>query len=283
MTKRAGDLKEPASVVTVPAPNAQELWQRYHHQVDDHAENELVIQYLPLVASTLARLSITLPEHVDRDDLNSAGLMGLLQALRNFDPSSGRPFEAYARLRVRGAMLDELRRMDWMPRSVHEKARKVQQAMAQVEQVQGKLAEDDQVAFELGISVGAYHRLLDEIRPAAFLCLDAVNATEDGDGGNLHEVVANTAAVNPVDQASDQELSRIILGHLKQMPETQRKVLAFYYLEDMNLREIAEVMRLTESRVCQIHAQAILSMQAHVRRLEKGAFRQSSLSLHAQP
>ena len=111
---------------------AQDLWKRYHQQADTHIENDLVQQYLPLVSSILGRLAMTLPDHVDQDDLQSAGLVGLLQALRNYDPANGNSFETYARVRIRGAMLDELRKMDWVPRTVHEKARKIQHAMAEL-------------------------------------------------------------------------------------------------------------------------------------------------------
>src|SRR6185437_10079570 len=110
---------------------AQDLWKRYHQQADTHTENDLVQQYLPLVSAILGRLAMTLPDHVDHDDLQSAGLVGLLQALRNYDPGSGNSFETYARVRIRGVMLDELRRMDWVPRTVHEKARKIQQTMGE--------------------------------------------------------------------------------------------------------------------------------------------------------
>jgi RNA polymerase sigma factor for flagellar operon FliA len=115
---------ETSVVAATPSPNAQELWQRYNQRVDASAENALIEKYLPLVSSAVARLAMTLPDHVDRDDLYSVGLVGLLQALRNFDPTCGASFETYARLRVRGAMLDELRRMDWVPRTVHEKRAK---------------------------------------------------------------------------------------------------------------------------------------------------------------
>src|SRR5690242_6492587 len=120
-------------------PTAQELWQRYHHHADTHTENALVEQYLPLVRTIVGRLAMTLPDHVDQDDLRSAGLVGLLQSLRNYDPNCGTSFETYARLRVRGAMLDELRRMDWVPRTVHEKARRIQETISQVEQRLGRI------------------------------------------------------------------------------------------------------------------------------------------------
>ena len=123
-----------STAVMESRPTAQELWQRYHQQADTHTENALVEQYLPLVRSAVGRLAITLPDHVDHDDLHSAGLVGLLQALRNYDPACNTSFEGYARVRIRGAMLDELRRMDWVPRTVHEKARRIQNAMAELEQ-----------------------------------------------------------------------------------------------------------------------------------------------------
>jgi RNA polymerase sigma factor for flagellar operon FliA len=270
MTTSPGASSESSVLPVVPSPSAKELWQRYHHHVDADVENELVVKYLPLVSAAVARLAMSLPDHVDRDDLNSVGLMGLLQALRNFNPACGTSFESYARMRVRGAMLDELRRMDWMPRTIHEKARKLQNAMIQLEQKFGKTPTDAQMARALKVSVPAYLEMLDEVRPAAFVCLDAVISADDSEGGSLHEVVGNAAAINPVEQASGQELKHLIFERLKELPDIQRKVLALYYTEDMNLREIAEAFNLTESRICQIHAQAILAIRAHVQRLEAG-------------
>jgi len=270
MTNSPEVTSESRVLTAIPPPNAQELWQRYHHQVDTDVENELVIKYLPLVSAALARLSMTLPDHVDRDDLNSVGLIGLLQALRNFDPACGTSFETYARLRIRGAMLDELRRMDWMPRTIHEKARKLQSAMTQLEQKHSRPPTDTQMAKALKLTVPEYLQMLDDVRPAAFICLDAIHSTEEGEGGSLHEVVSNAAAVNPVEQTSEQELKRVIFERLKQLPDIQRKVLALYYLEDLNLREIAEAFNLTESRICQIHAQAVLSIRTYVERIESG-------------
>jgi RNA polymerase sigma factor for flagellar operon FliA len=214
---------------------------------------------------------MTLPDHVDQDDLNSAGLIGLLHALRNYDPSSGSSFETYARLRVRGAMLDELRRMDWVPRTVHEKARKIQDAIAQVEQRLGRVPSDAEVAKALNMSGLEYSDLLAEVRPATFVCLDATCTLDGSDASSLCDVIADPAADGPVEQASRNELKQLILRRLKELPETQRKVLALYYGEDLHLREIAELLGLTESRICQIHSQAILSIRSFVQRLEAEA------------
>jgi RNA polymerase sigma factor for flagellar operon FliA len=270
MSTSLGSSSELSVIQATPAPTAQELWQRYHRQVDPDAENALISKYLPLVSSAVARLAMTLPDHVDRDDLHSVGLVGLLQALRNFDPSCGSSFENYARMRVRGAMLDELRRMDWTPRSIHEKARKVQTMLLQLEQQLGKAPTEAQMARALKISVSEYLQLVNEVRPAAFVCLDALNSSDDSDGGSLHEIIGNEAAENPVEQASQQELKQVIFERLKELPPIQRKVLALYYIEDMHLREIAEAFNLTESRICQIHAQAILTIRAYVQRIEAG-------------
>ncbi|MCS7091037.1 MAG: FliA/WhiG family RNA polymerase sigma factor [Verrucomicrobiota bacterium] len=255
---------EPA--LTRPTP--QELWKRYHGQADPQAENALVQQYLPLVTNALGRLAMTLPEHVDLEDLKSAGMMGLLQAVRNYDPSCGTSFETYARSRIRGAMLDELRRMDWVPRTVHEKARRIQETMSRLEQELGGPPTEAQVARALSLTVEEYSKLLDEVRPAAFVCLDAAGG--DDDSGALYEVVADPHGEAPDEQAARRELKEIILDRLREMPEIQRKVLAMYYVEDLRLREIAEAFGLTESRICQIHAQAILSLRAYLQRYEAG-------------
>jgi RNA polymerase sigma factor for flagellar operon FliA len=142
--------------------------------------------------------------------------------------------------------------------------------MVQLEQELGRTPTEAQMAKALKISVADYARLLNEVRPAAFVCLDALNSTDESDGGNLYEVIANPAAESPLEQTSQQELKRVIFERLKELPETQRKVLALYYAEDLHLHEIAEVFGLTESRICQIHAQAILAIRAYVQRLESG-------------
>jgi len=258
---------------------AQELWKRYHQQQTGSktdTENALVQKYLPLVSAVVNRLAMTLPDHVDHDDLYSVGLIGLLQALRNYNPNCGTSFETYARVRVRGAMLDELRRMDWVPRTIHEKARRIKQVLSELEQKLGKTPTETQMAKAMGISVTEYEELLDEVRPAAFVCLDAVNASEEGDCGPLYEVIADQAHEGPVEKVSNNELKQVIFDRLKELPEMQRKVLALYYLEDMHLREIAEVFKLTESRICQIHAQAILAIRSYVQRFESGLSRRAA-------
>lgn len=270
-----------AIATAAPAPTAQDLWRRYHQRADSSTENALVERYLPLVVSVLGRLAMTLPDHASRDDLYSAGLVGLLQALRNYDPTCGSSFETYARVRVRGSMLDELRRMDWVPRTIHEKARRIQEVMGRLEQKLGRSPTEAQMAKALGISVAEYEELLDEIRPATFVCLDCAGSADDSDTGSLYEVIADATDENPVERVSQRELKQVIFERLKELPEIQRQVLALYYVEDMRLHEIAKVFGLTESRICQIHSQAILAIRSYVQRFESGMVKRSAATRNA--
>ena len=276
MSNLTCELPATKNIIVEKRPTAPELWKKYHKRATTKVENALVEQYLPLVATVLGRLAMNLPDHVDQDDLRSAGLVGLLQAMRNFDPKSGTSFETYARVRIRGSMLDELRRMDWVPRTIHEKARKVQRMMAELEQKHGRTPTEKEMAKALDMSAAGYTELLEEIRPAAFVCLDAVCSSENGDSGSLYEVISDGAEEGPAEETSKNELKKIILARLKDLPDMQRKVLALYYGEDLRLREIAEAFGVTESRICQIHAQAILSIRAYLQRFESGMSGQST-------
>jgi len=231
-------------------------------------EEDLVERYLPLVKTVVGRLAMTLPPHVDGEDLYSAGLSGLLSAVRQYNPAAGTAFETYARLRIRGAVFDEFRRMDWVPRSVHTKARRVQGVMQTIEQKKGRPATEDEMAKALDIPVGEYRHWLEEIRPATLVCLDASFNNELDDSLSQYESLADQKQEDPMDGAFRREISRLISERLSQLPEMQRKMLALYYFEDMHLREIAEVFALTESRICQIHAQAILNIKSYLQKFD---------------
>jgi RNA polymerase sigma factor for flagellar operon FliA len=258
-------------------PADEEIWrksstlsQRYHQvKPGSTAEAQLVEEHLPLVKTVVGRVAMTLPPHVSMEDLYSAGLVGLLNAARNFDPKGGSTFESYAKVRIRGAVFDELRRLDWVPRSVHDKARKVQGVIQRLEQLKGRIPRDEEVARELSLSMDDYEQLLREIRPVTFVCLDSCGTQEDDGDSSRYESIADQSQENPVDVASRRELSHVIAERLEQLPEMQRKVLALYYFEDLRLREIAEVFGVTESRICQIHAQAILAIKNYLKQHEK--------------
>jgi len=211
---------------------------------------------------------MTLPPHVDGEDLYSAGLGGLLSAVRQYDPTAGTAFETYARLRIRGSVFDELRRMDWVPRSIHTKARKVQHVMQDIEQRRGRAATELEMAKALKISVPEYQEWLEEIRPATFVCLDAAFNSEYDDSVSQYDSLADPRQESPMDGTFRRELAQVLTDRLQQLPEMQRKVLALYYFEDMRLREIAEAFGLTESRICQIHAQGIQTIKYYLQKYD---------------
>ena len=257
-----------ARVSQIPTPVLrQDVWKHYAKQgAGGTIESEITERYLPLVRTVVGRIAMTLPSHVDAEDLYSSGLVGLLNAIRRYDTSSGTSFETYARVRIRGAVLDELRRLDWVPRSVHDKARKVETVMRELEQKKGKAPSDVEMAKALNLSLDDYEDLLEQIRPATFICLDSARDAENEDGSSQYESVPDPSQVDPGDSSSRRELSRIVAERIESLPEMQRKVLALYYFEDLRLREIAEVFGVTESRICQIHSKAIVTIKAFLQK-----------------
>jgi RNA polymerase sigma factor for flagellar operon FliA len=255
--------------------NQRELWRRYSrsgHGSD--LENTMVEEYLPLVKTVVGRLAMTLPSHVNSDDLHSAGLVGLLNALRRYNPDCGTSFETYARVRIRGAVFDELRRMDWVPRSVHEKAKRIEKKMQELTQRHGGIPTDQAMAKSLNMSLGDYETLLEEVRPTTYLCLDSVQGA-DGEHGSGYEVIADDSQVQPEEWAASRELAAMMEDRINRLPTMQRKVLALYYFEDLRLREIAEAFGVTESRICQIHSQAILALKALLQKEDPATFNHS--------
>ncbi len=234
---------EPGPTQETQRTDPLKLWKRYARSgPGSPIEDELVNRYLPLVRTVVGRLAMTLPAHAATEDLYSAGLVGLLNAVRRY--------------------IDELRRLDWVPRSVHDKARKVEETMRQLEQIKGKVPTNLEMAAALDMTEEDYEQLLTEIRPATFVCLDSVRSAEQEGEATQHEAVADASQPDPGYTTERRELARIIAKRLESLPEVQRKVLALYYFEDLRLREIAEVFGVTESRISQIHAAAILSIKS---------------------
>lgn len=255
-----------------PAAKPVNVWKRYARSGPGSAcEEEIVTQHLPLVKTVVNRLAMNLPSHAATEELYSAGLVGLLNAVRRFNPNAGVAFETYARVRIRGAVFDELRKLDWVPRSVHEKARRVHDTMRELEQKHGRAPSDLEMANALDLSLPDYEELAEAIKPATFVCLDSMRSAEQDGDATQHEAIADPQQPDPGERTAERELAALVLRRLTHLPEAQRKVLALYYFEGLRLREIAEAFGVTESRISQIHSQALLSIRNYLQSYEKNS------------
>ena len=227
--------------------------------VQANTTNDLVIQHAPLVKRIAYHLLGRLPDTVQIDDLVQSGMLGLLEAIKNYDMSQGASFETYAGIRIRGAMLDELRRSDWAPRSVHKKVRQAAEAIREVENVLGRDAKDSEVAMHMGISLNEYHQILqDGMSCKTFSVEDLVQ----GEDGLIEDVYA--IRQQPEEILQQQNFQTALAQAIEQLPERERLVISLYYDEELNLREIGKVLDVSESRVSQICSQAMLRLRARL-------------------
>ena len=256
-----------ATATAHPAQAAKAL-RAYHSDINEDA---LIERHLPLVKTTVDRMRVYLPAVLDMDDLYSVGFTGLLSAARKFDPAHGTPFPAFATLHIRGSVHDELRRMDWMPRTIRDKAKRFNESLSGIEQRLGRPATQAEVCAEMGISPDDYEALLDEIKPASFVPLDGEAYSEESDDISLHDIIADDTQKSGRDELEKKDLLQLVIGQLKQLPEIPKKVLALYYFEGMRLAEIAAIFGVTEGRISQIHTQAVLSLRSFIRRQESPA------------
>lgn len=223
------------------------------------ADGNLVEDNMILVKRIAQHMAARLPASVDIDDLMQSGMVGLLEAAGNFDPSRGASFETYAGIRIRGAMLDDIRKHDWTPRSVHHKYRQVAEAINSIEAETGRPARSTDIAKKLGICVEDYHKILADSASSRLFSLD-----ETLDETALHRTRPVSDTATPDEELDQSQFRDDLVAAIDQLPERERLVLSLYYEREMNLKEIGEVLDVTESRVCQIHGQAIMRMRAIV-------------------
>lgn len=219
--------------------------------------DDLVEQYAPLVKRIAYHLLGRLPEHIQADDLIQAGMIGLLEAARNYRDGQGASFETYAGIRVRGAMLDEVRRTDWTPRSVHRKARELSEVTRAIEHREGREATEQEIIAELGIDSDEYHQILLDSSSHRLLSLD--DLAHGQDESIIDRLADNGPGVEDGLQAAD--LHSRLTGAIGDLPERERLVMSLYYDEELNLKEIGAVLGVSESRVCQIHGRALLRLR----------------------
>ena len=226
----------------------------------DSDSDDLVARHAVLVKRIAFHLMSRLPPSVQADDLIQAGMIGLLEAACKYDASQGASFETYAGIRIRGAMLDEIRRTDWTPRSVHRKARQVAEAVRQIENEQGRDARDVEVAEKLGISLDEYHRIIQDATGCRVFSIDDGN----GPGDEPAPLPGARLPNEPLENLQNSDFKAALAEAIAGLPERERLVMAMYYDEELNLREIGEVLGVSESRVCQIHGQALIRLRARM-------------------
>lgn len=230
------------------------------------SRDEVVLEYAPLVRTIANRLAARLPDSLDRNDLVQAGMIGLLDAIEKYDSGKEAQFRTYAEFRIRGAMLDDLRATDWVPRSVRDNAARIGHAHRALSAQLGRPPEEDEIAEQMEMSLDEYQQLLLKSRAINLLSLeDLTPHTEDGDGGNIFDVLEDPFATNPLEALSLHDLKDRLIGALGALPERERLVLSLYYDDGLNLKEIGLVLEITESRVSQIRTQAIMRLRQEIK------------------
>lgn len=225
----------------------------------NYSSEDLITQNIDLVKRIAQHMIARLPSTVDIDDLMQSGMVGLLEAANNFDPTRGASFETYAGIRIRGAMLDDIRKHDWTPRSVHHKYRKVAEAINAIEGETGRAAKSPEIAARLEISVDEYHKILADSSSSRLFSLD-----ETLDEPTLHRTPPKSDSATPEQELFHSQFRSRLAEQINKLPERERLVLSLYYERELNLKEIGQVLDVTESRVCQIHGQAMVRLRGVV-------------------
>jgi RNA polymerase sigma factor FliA len=253
---------------TTPSPDVREV-QRCH---TDHVES-LIQEYAPLIKYIAQRLACRLPASVCLDDLISAGVIGLMDAIEKYDPTRANTFKTYAELRIRGAMLDDLRELDWAPRSVREKEHALTKAYAEIERRQGRPAEDEEVAALLALDLDAFYDWLTQVRGVSLMSLDMpLQPDSNGNASNYLDTLLVDDAPSPLQRAEIQELKMHLAEAIEQLPWREKVVISLYYYEELTMQEIGKVLELTLSRISQLHTKAILHLRAALQSLQQGRY-----------
>lgn len=233
------------------------LWRRFRGDGDPATRDGLILHYAPLVKYVAGRLGSGLRRAVDGEDLISYGTFGLIEAVDRFQPERGLRFETYAAARIRGAIIDELRRLDWVPRRVRARCRQVQDGIAELEHRLARTCTEEELAAHLELGVDVLRETLADIAAGGMLAIEELTA----DGTPIGELLADPAAEDPGAAAESNELRRMLLDTVASLPDRDRTVVGLYYFEAMTLQQIAAILDVTESRVSQIHAKAVLSLR----------------------
>jgi RNA polymerase sigma factor FliA len=241
------------------------LWLEYRRTGDQALRDRLILMYAPLVKYVAGRLGSGLPAHIDDGDLVSYGLLGLISAIDRYEPDRDIKFETYAIARIRGAIIDELRALDWVPRSVRSRARQIERAIGELEAKLGRAPSDDEIAARVGITVAELEESLSDISRSSIAALDELwSVSGEGDQVSLLDTLEDPESIRPAEALDEAEIKETVADAISRLPEREKIVVTLYYYEELTLREIGEVLGVTESRVSQLHTKAVLRLKSRL-------------------
>lgn len=245
----------------------EKVWRRYHSASQEPDRDALIVHYLYLVKIVVGRISTSYPSHIKMEDLYSSGVTGLIRAVEKYDPARPVKFESYAMLLIKGAIIDELRDLDWVPRSVHQKAHRVSAAQLNLQQELGRDPTDQELAGHLGINEEELSETLERIRPAILIPLNCEQGYDEEKALPLTERLADEHAESSFSVADRNEFCQLLTQEIALLSEKEQKVLMLYYYEGLMLKQIGEMLAISESRVSQIHTQVLLKLRGRLQRL----------------
>ena len=247
----------------------KKLWIEYKKTKDLKLREFLIKKYAPLVKYVAGKVAVGMPHNVEYDDLVSYGTFGLLDAIEKFDPMKEVKFKTYAMTRVRGSIFDELRSIDWVPRSIRQKAKQIEKIIVELENKNGRTVDDEEIAEELQISVEEFQTVVSKIAGTSLVSLNDVwHGNDDSDELSFIETIESPVNMNPDTLVEREEIKNGIVESIKKLPEREKKVVVLYYYEDLTLKEIGEVLEVTESRVSQLHTKAIMRLRGRLAQMK---------------
>jgi RNA polymerase sigma factor for flagellar operon FliA len=245
--------------------DSKSLWLEYRRTADKALRDRLILTYAPLVKYVAGRLGSGLPAHVEEADLVSYGLLGLMSAIDRYDPERDIKFETYAIARIRGSIIDELRTLDWVPRSVRSRARNIERAIRELEAKLSRAPTDEEIATRLGITTDELDESLIDISRSSIAALDELWSTAgEGDQVSLLDMLEDPESIRPEEALDETEVREALADAISRLPEREKLVVTLYYYEELTLREIGEVLGVTESRVSQLHTKAVLRLRSRL-------------------
>lgn len=247
------------------------IWTEYKNTKSPQLRDKLIRQYMPLVKYVAGKVSVGLPASMEFDDLVGFGQFGLLDAINKYDLDKNVKFKTYAVTRIRGAIFDEMRQLDWVPRSVRQKSREIEEIISDLESRLGRTATDQEIAKQMNLSEDEYHQTIMKVSASSIISINDVwNSTDDNEHLSIADTIESPSSLNPDVQVEREEIRKVIIQAINELPEKEKMVIVLYYHEDLTFKEIGQVLEVSESRISQLHTKANLRLRAKLTNFKKG-------------